>query len=72
MGPRDKTLEAPVVTGQTRCERCKLGYHLPGSRECDHCGSTDKYPAKVGRRGNPIGGKRGRNSGSTGSAKTKR
>jgi hypothetical protein len=67
--PRDKTLEVPARNN--RCNRCKLGYHNNHTRKCDECGSTDKYPAKWGRR-RIIGGKRGRNSGTVGTSKTKK
>jgi hypothetical protein len=67
--PFDKTLV--LEPHPDRCERCKLGYHQRSDRKCGECGSTDKYPARHNRR-KIIGGKRGRNSGTTGTAKTKR
>lgn len=66
--PRDKTLE--VAPSPLKCNGCRQGYHDPHSRRCNNCGATDHFPAKYLRRRN-IGGKRGRNSGTTGTAKHK-
>ena len=66
--PRDMTLELPAHPD--KCGRCKLGHHVGTSRECNECGSTDRYPARHCRR-RVIGGKRGRNSGTTNTAKSK-
>lgn len=60
--PRDKTLDAPLIEGHDRCDRCKEGYHSNHTRKCSECGSTDRFPATHCRR-RTIGGKRGRNSG---------
>lgn len=66
--PRDKTLE--VDPGPLKCNGCRQGYHDERSRVCSWCDATDRFPAKYLRRRN-IGGKRGRNSGTVGTAKSK-
>lgn len=66
--PRDKTLE--VKLAKNKCNGCRMGYHHGGDRKCSWCGATDRHPAKRIRR-RIINGKRGRNSGTTNTAKTK-
>lgn len=53
------------------CLRCRQGTHTGANRSCTHCGSTDKYPVRSCRR-RIIGGKRGRNSGTVKTSKTKK
>lgn len=52
------------------CNRCK--YDGPAWTRCPECGvHKDRIVRKLGRR-RPIGGKRGRNSGTVGSSKKKK
>lgn len=65
--PRDKTIE--IADHPRKCGGCKMGRHNSAGY-CDYCGASNRYPARHCRRRN-IGGKRGRNSGTTGTAKNK-
>lgn len=52
-----------------KCNRCKEPF---GSGVfCQECGVHKKRPVKKMRRRRPIGGKRGRNSGTVGTQKNK-
>lgn len=64
-----------------RCARCKEGKYTkparsrqgdpPGVGQCSNCGVSNTRQVRTIRRNRPIGGKRGRNSGTTKTAKNK-
>jgi len=54
-----------------KCIRCKESFGERRDSRCQECGVHIDRPVRKMRRRRPIGGKRGRNSGTTNTAKNK-